>query len=164
VQCNTPFQKVVQHCYCPSLSHTFYNRLPQAENVASILKQTKNFVKLISRKKIQIVVKLACFFAGIKPPNTYDIVQKSTTYSSKIFTVSHRCCITRLRPLHTPFGCARSMRHLGARATRALSARSQIFWLACIAAKRALAPAVPSFWARSRSLVLRVWSARACWP
>ena len=120
--------------------------------------------KLISRGKIQIVVKLACFFAGIKPPNTYDIVQKSTTYSSKIFTVSHRCCITRLRPLHTPFGCARSMRHLGARATRALSARSQIFWLACIAAKRALAPAVPSFWARSRSLVLRVWSARACWP
>ena len=57
--------------------------------------------KLISRGKIQIVVKLACFFAGIKPPNTYDIVQKSTTYSSKIFTVSNRC-ITRLRALHAP--------------------------------------------------------------
>ena len=108
MQCNTPFQKVVQHCYCPSLSHTFYNRLPQAENVASILKQTKNFVKLISRKKIQIVVKLACFFAGIKPPNTYDIVQKSTTYLSKIFTVSNRC-ITRLRALYA-LSCARSTR------------------------------------------------------
>lgn len=64
--------------------------------------------KLISRGKIQIVVKLACFFAGIKPPNTYDIVQKSTTYSSKIFTVSNRC-ITRLRALYA-LSCARSTR------------------------------------------------------
>ena len=63
---------------------------------------------MISRKKIQIVVKLACFFAGIKPPNTYDIVQKSTTYSSKIFTVSNRC-ITRLRALYA-LSCARSTR------------------------------------------------------